>query len=143
MFGPATAGLMLGSALAGRAATRWGARTTLGRAFAIMAVANLYNLAVCLVEPAGVGWYVAYLLVFNFGMSLAVPTMTVRGLDCVPGRRGMGSSVQLFVQTSFNALIAGVLAPLMWTSRLSLAVAAACLFAVASLGTLLAARHPR
>ena len=143
MFGPATAGLMLGSMLAGRVATRWGTRATLGRAFAIMAAANLYNLGVCLAAPAGVGWYVTYLLEFTLGMSLAVPTMTVCGLDCVPVRRGMGSSVQLFVQTSANALIAAVLAPLMWGSRLSLAIAAACLFSAASVGTLLAARHPR
>ncbi|MBY0240202.1 MAG: MFS transporter, partial [Burkholderiaceae bacterium] len=138
MFGPATAGLMLGSTLAGRIATRWRTHATLGRAFAIMAAANLYNVGICLAAPVGVGWYVAYLLVFNFGMALAVPAMTMRGLDCVPLRRGMGSSVQLFVQTGFNALIAAVLAPLMWGSLLSLALAAACLCVCAGIGVLMA-----
>ncbi|MRV70517.1 Bcr/CflA family efflux MFS transporter [Duganella sp. FT92W] len=139
MFGPATAGLMLGSTLAGRIATRLSTRATLGRAFAIMAAANLYNVGICLAAPSGVAWYVAYLLVFNFGMALAVPAMTMRGLDCVPLRRGMGSSVQLFVQTGFNALIAAVLAPLMWDSPLSLATAAACLCVCAGIGTIAAA----
>lgn len=139
MFWPATAGLMLGSTWAGRVASRWSTGATLGRAFLVMAAANLYNLGICMVAPSGVGWYVAYPLVFNLGMSLAVPTMTVSGLDCVPARRDTGSSVQLFVQTAFNALIAAVLAPLMWSSRLSLA-AAACLYGCAVLGTLHGAR---
>lgn len=140
MFGPATLGLMLGSALAGRFASRWCMKVTLRRAFAIMGAANLYNLAVCVIAPAGAAWYVAYIFVFNLGMSLTIPSMTVRGLDCVPERRGMGSSVQLFVQTGFNAFIAAVLAPLMWGSPLSLAAAAAGLFLCAGGGVLLARR---
>jgi uncharacterized membrane protein len=71
---------------------------------------------------------------------LAIPTLTMRALDCVPPRRGMGASVQLFVQTGFNAFIAAVLAPLVWGSPMSLALAAAGLFVCAGLAVLLAAR---
>ncbi|MCA0185215.1 MAG: multidrug effflux MFS transporter [Proteobacteria bacterium] len=140
LFGPATGGLMLGSALAGRVAQRWSLTTTLKYAFLIMGCAMCYDIVVCLIAPAGVAWYVIHIFVFNLGMSLAIPTLTVRGLDCVPERRGMASSVQLFVQTAFNALIAAVLAPLLWGSPLSLALGAACLCLCAGLGVLLAAR---
>ncbi|MBB3219919.1 multidrug effflux MFS transporter [Pseudoduganella umbonata] len=140
LFGPATAGLVGGSALAGKVSARWPVRLTLQVGFALMAAALAFNLAVCLARPPGAGWYVLHLFVFNLGMSLAVPTLTIRGLDCVPARRGMGASVQLFVQTGFNALIAAVIAPMVWGSLLSLAAGAAVLFLCAGAGVLLAAR---
>jgi DHA1 family bicyclomycin/chloramphenicol resistance-like MFS transporter len=140
LFGPATLGLVAGSALAGKVAVRWQVERTLQVGFALMGAAIAYDLAVCLAAPVGAGWYVVHLFVFNLGMSLVVPTLTIRGLDCVPERRGMGSSVQLFVQTGFNALIAAVLAPLLWGSLLSLALGAAVLFLCAGAGVLLAAR---
>jgi DHA1 family bicyclomycin/chloramphenicol resistance-like MFS transporter len=143
LFGPATAGLIGGSALAGRYAVRWSGNTTLVRGFAVMAGASLYNLAVCLAAPSGAAWYVAYVFIFNLGMSLAIPTLTMRALDCVPARRGTGSSVQLFVQTGFNAFIAAVLAPLAWGSPLSLAIAAALLWLCAGMAVLLANRLMR
>ncbi|WP_173862696.1 multidrug effflux MFS transporter [Zoogloea sp. LCSB751] len=143
LFGPATVGLMLGSALAGRVAQRWSLPTTLKCAFLIMACAMCYDIVVCVIAPAGVTWYVIHIFMFNLGMSLAIPTLTVRGLDCVPGRRGMASSVQLFLQTAFNAIIAAVLAPLLWGSLLSLALGAAGLCLCAGLGVLLAVRLSR
>jgi len=143
LFGPATAGLIGGSALAGRYAVRWSGNRTLVRGFAVMAAATLYNLALCVAAPSGPAWYVAYVFVFNLGMSLAIPTLTMRALDCVPARRGTGSSVQLFVQTGFNAFIAAVLAPLAWGSPLSLAVAAAGLWLSSGLAVLLANRLGR
>lgn len=138
MFGPATAGLMTGSAMAGRMALRWTQGKTLAIGFFVMAVANVYNFVVCALHPHGVAWYVAFLFFYNAGMSLCIPTMTVRGLDCVPDRRGMGSSIQLFIQTGSNALIASLLAPLMWGSLMTLAVGAAVLCAVSGVGVLLA-----
>jgi MFS transporter, DHA1 family, multidrug resistance protein len=143
LFGPATAGLIGGSALAGRYAVRWSGSKTLVRGFAVMAAATLYNLAVCVAAPSGPAWYVAYVFVFNLGMSLAIPTLTMRALDCVPARRGTGSSVQLFVQTGFSAFIAAVLAPLAWGSLLSLALAAAGLWLSAGLAVVLASRLGR
>lgn len=143
LFGPATAGLVGGSAIAGRFAVRWSATQTLTRGFAIMAGANLLNLAVCAAAPSGIAWYLGFVFVFNLGMALAIPTMTMMGLDAVPTRRGTGSSVQLFVQTGFNAFIAAVLAPLVWGSPMSLAVAAALLWMCAGLAVLLVGRLSR
>lgn len=143
LFGPATAGLVCGSALAGRLAVRWSLGRTLGAAFALMGAASCYNLVVAWAAPDSAGWYVAYLFAFNLGMSLAIPSMTIRGLDCVPARRGMGSSVQLFVQTGFNAIIAALLAPLMWGSLESLAWCAAGLWLCAGIGALAALRFSK
>ncbi len=143
MFGPATLGLVSGSALAGRVARCWSTTRTLQCAFLIMTLATVYNLAICLVVPSGVIWFVVYLFIFNAGMALAIPALTLLGLDCVPTRRGTGSSVQLSVQTGFNAFLSAVLAPLMWGSPLSLAAGAAALFALSGLGVLVARRLGR
>jgi DHA1 family bicyclomycin/chloramphenicol resistance-like MFS transporter len=140
LFGPATAGMVLGSALSGKMTQRWSRGATIRRAFMIMSAAVVLNIAVCLVEPVGAGWYVAYILMFNLGMSLAIPTVTLRGLDCVPDRRGMATSVQLFVQTGFNAIIASVLAPALWDSLISLAYGAAGLLLCATIGVVVASR---
>lgn len=143
LFGPATIGLMLGSALAGRASHRWSSARTVKFAFMIMAIAMFYNIGVCFVLPPGVGWYVIHILVFNLGMSLAIPSLTMRGLDCVPTRRGMASSVQLFVQTGFNALIAAVLAPCLWGTLLELALGSAALCFFAGVGVIVAQKIGR
>jgi len=140
LFGPATAGLVSGSALAGRAAAYWSFGRTLATAFGLMGAATCYNLGVAWAAPDAAGWYVAYLFVFNLGMSLAIPALTIRGLDCVPTRRGMGSSIQLFVQTGFNAIIAALIAPLMWGSPMSLACGAAGLWLCAGAGVIAALR---
>lgn len=143
MFGPATIGLMAGSAFAGHVAQRWSGARTLCCAFLIMALAVVYNLAVCRLVPAGAAWYVAYIVIFNCGMALAAPTMLLRGLDCLPARRGMASSVQLFLQTSCNAFIGAVLAPLLWGSLVSLAAGAGGLYLLAGLSVLAADRLSR
>lgn len=138
MFGPATLGLLAGSAFAGRVSQRWRTRRVLAVAFLMMALAIAYNLMVCAIAPTGAGWYVLFLLLFNLGMGLAIPTLALLGLDCVPTRRGTGSSVQLFVQTGFNAVLSAVLAPLFWGSPQSLALGAALLYLIAGGGVLLA-----
>ena len=43
-------------------------------------------------------------------------------LDPFPLQRGLAASCQLFVQASFNGFVAGVLAPLLWGSTLTLAL---------------------
>ena len=51
-------------------------------------------------------------------------------LDVVPSRRGMASSLQACIGSLANALVAGVLAPLVMHSTLALALAAAALMGV-------------
>lgn len=140
LFGPAMVGMMMGSVLAGRFAQRMSQANTLRIGFGCMAAASLYNLLISFHMPAAPGWYLSYLLFFNCGMSLVIPVITMRGLDCVPERRGMGSSVQLAVQTAFNAFLAAILAPLVWGSVLMMALCATALLAASALGVWLAWR---
>lgn len=138
LFGPATAGMMLGSHLSGHFAQRWPARRYLATGFAIMTMASLWNLALCRWAPAAPGWYLPYLFVYTLGMSLVQPTIVLAGLDCVPQWRGLGSSMQLFIQTGFNAVLAAVIAPFFWHTPLLLATGAALALALSLGGVTLA-----
>jgi DHA1 family bicyclomycin/chloramphenicol resistance-like MFS transporter len=58
--------------------------------------------------------------VYTFGMSLAMPSLTLLALDLFPTRRGMAASCQSFLQVGVNALSAGMVVPLLWASPLTL-----------------------
>lgn len=138
LFGPATAGMMLGSHLSGRFAQRWSSKRYLATGFAIMLSASLWNLLVCSWTPKAFGWYLPYLFIYTFGMALAQPTIVLAGLDCVLERRGLGSSLQLFVQTGLNAILAAVVAPLFWETPLQLAAGAALALGLSLVATFVA-----
>lgn len=55
-------------------------------------------------------------------MSVAMPSLTLLSLDPFPQQRGLAASCQMFLQSGFNGLLAGVLAPLLWGSTLTLAL---------------------
>lgn len=51
-----------------------------------------------------------------------VPVVTLLVLDLYPERRGMASSLQAFIGSAANGLVAGLLAPLVMHSTLWLAI---------------------
>lgn len=60
---------------------------------------------------------------FSFGWALMVPVVTLLVLDLHPERRGMASSLQMFIGSSANGLVAGVVSPLVMHSTVGLAAA--------------------
>jgi DHA1 family bicyclomycin/chloramphenicol resistance-like MFS transporter len=50
-----------------------------------------------------------------------VPVVTLLVLDLHPERRGMASSLQMFIGSSANGLVAGVISPLVMHSTVGLA----------------------
>ena len=68
------------------------------------------------------------------------PALTLLLLDLHPERRGMASSLQIFIGSMTNGLTAGVLAPLVMQSTVSLALMSAAILAVSLAAWLLAHR---
>ncbi|WP_281050422.1 multidrug effflux MFS transporter [Thauera sp. GDN1] len=132
LFGPAVTGMMLGSVLSERVAGRWSQVRTVATGFALMFLALALNLGVSGLLPAGVPQSVLPIGLFACGMSIAMPAMSLLALELFPTRRGMASSCQSFLQIGLNALTAGLTAPLLWGSPLSLAGGMA-MFATAGL----------
>jgi DHA1 family bicyclomycin/chloramphenicol resistance-like MFS transporter len=66
-------------------------------------------------------WALWPIAVFAFGWALMVPVVTLLVLDLYPERRGTASSLQAFVGSSANGIVAGVVAPLVMHSAQALA----------------------
>jgi DHA1 family bicyclomycin/chloramphenicol resistance-like MFS transporter len=59
-----------------------------------------------------------------------VPVVTLLVLDLHPERRGMASSLQMFVGSTANGLVAGVVSPLVMHSTVALATASLLMLGV-------------
>ncbi|WP_019701423.1 multidrug effflux MFS transporter [Paracidovorax oryzae] len=116
-------GIMGGAWLSGRLAGRIAPKRQIRHGFLIMFVMSLLNLAANALFTAHVSWALFPIAVFAFGWALMVPVVTLLVLDLYPERRGMASSLQAFVGSTANGLVAGVVAPLVMHSTLLLACA--------------------
>jgi DHA1 family bicyclomycin/chloramphenicol resistance-like MFS transporter len=136
LFGPAMGGLMGGAWASARLAGRLPAARTVALGYAVMVTAALANLALNLVAVPGLPHSVAPLFVYTFGMSLAMPVLTLFALDPFPAQRGLAASCQTFLQSGFNGIAAALIAPALWGSPLMLAGGMAGLLVLGGLATL-------
>ena len=127
LFLPIPAGMMLGSALSGRLAGRISSRRTVLLGYAGMVLAAALDVGFHFLHAAALPWSVAPLFLYTIGMSLAMPSLVLFGLDIFPAQKGLASSCQTFLMTMLNTLTAGVLSPLANASPARLAVVSAAL----------------
>jgi MFS transporter, DHA1 family, multidrug resistance protein len=123
-------GIMGGAWLSGRLAGRIKPRHQIRHGFLVMLVVSLVNVTLNLFFTPQAWWALPPIAVFAFGWALMVPVVTLLVLDLVPERRGMASSVQACIGSLANALVAGVVAPLVMHSTLALAVTSLALMSV-------------
>ena len=125
-FAPTIAGMMLGAWVSGRAAGRLSGGRLVEWGFACGGAAALYNIGYnALFDTPSLPWAVLPTALCAFGIALVFPILTLAILDLYPRQRGGASSMQAFVGLVSNALIAGVLSPLVSDSGLHLALASA------------------
>ncbi|MCK6409655.1 multidrug effflux MFS transporter [Thauera sp.] len=137
LFGPAVGGMMIGSMASERLAGRWSPPRTVGFGFVLMFVAVVLNTTVSGLLAPALPLSVLPIGLFSCGMAVAMPSMSLLGLELFPDRRGMASSCQSFLQIGLNAVSSAVAAPLLWSSTLSLATGMA-MFAALGLSAWLA-----
>jgi len=123
-------GIMAGAWLSGRRAGRVTPRKQIRRGFEIMLLAAALNLVLNASLAPHWAWALPPVALYSFGWALMVPVVTLAVLDLVPERRGMASSLQAFVGSVANGLVAGVIAPLVMHSTLALALTSAAFLAV-------------
>ena len=129
--------MMIGSMASERLAGRWSPPRTVGFGFMLMFVAVLLNTTVSGLLAPALPLSVLPIGLFSCGMAVAMPSMSLLGLELFPDRRGMASSCQSFLQIGLNAVSSAVAAPLLWSSTLSLATGMA-MFAALGLSAWLA-----
>lgn len=122
LFGPAMSGLVIGAWLSGRLAGKLSLARTITVAYLVMATAAAANIGLNVALPPALPWSVIPIFGFTLGMSLAMPCLTLQALDLFPEQRGLAASCQTFLQAGFNSLAAGLIAPALWGSTLSLAL---------------------
>jgi DHA1 family bicyclomycin/chloramphenicol resistance-like MFS transporter len=102
--------------------------------FIASAIAMLLNLAyTLLVDTPTVPWAVIPISLNAFGIALVFPIVTLAILDMYPRQRGSASSLQAFTSLVLNALIAGVLSPLISAHVLWMVVTATVFLTLAFL----------
>jgi DHA1 family bicyclomycin/chloramphenicol resistance-like MFS transporter len=114
-------GMMSGAWVSGRMAGRVLPKRQIKFGFWIMLSVAILNLVANMLFKAEAWWAMVPLAVFAFGWAMMVPAVTLLVLDLHPERRGMASSLQAFVGSSANGLVAGVIAPLVMHSTIGLA----------------------
>ena len=123
-------GIMAGSWWSGSLAGRIAPKRQIRIGFLIMIGAACTNLALNLAFKAEPWWALWPIGIYSFGWALMVPVVTLIVLDLVPERRGMASSLQAFVGSTANALVAGVIAPLVMHSTIALAATSLAMLAI-------------
>lgn len=124
------AGIMGGAWFSGRLAGRIKPRHQIRHGFVIMLAVSLLNVALNLLFTPHVSWALFPIAVFAFGWALMVPVVTLLVLDLAPERRGMASSLQAFIGSAANGLVAGLIAPLVMHSTKALALASLLMMSI-------------
>ncbi|HHY85774.1 MAG TPA: multidrug effflux MFS transporter [Verrucomicrobia bacterium] len=134
MFVPIVTGLMLGSILCARLAGRLAPARQVRWAFVLMGAGAAINLAVNCWLESRVPWAVLPLGLYTLGFSLIAPILSLDGIEMLPHRKGLASSLQGFIGVLVFAGIAGWGAQLVYRSGLKHAVGQAAFLVLCWLG---------
>lgn len=122
MFIPTVCGMVLGSYLARHSAGKFAPHKVIRFAYYWMAGAAVLNIAVCYWLSANVFLNILPIALYNIGMALVVPILSIAALDRMPKIRGTAASGQAFMQMLLSTVSAGIIIPLIWHSTMSLAL---------------------
>jgi DHA1 family bicyclomycin/chloramphenicol resistance-like MFS transporter len=134
-------GIMSGAWVSGRAAGKVTPKRQIRNGFVIMLCVGVLNLAANLLFKADVAWSLIPIGVFAFGWAMMVPVVTLLVLDLHPERRGMASSLQMFIGSTANGIVAGVISPLVMHSPVALATTSLLLMGIGLCSWLFIHRH--
>lgn len=130
-FVPIVAGIFLGALTVNRLAGRISIPKQVSFGFCFLLGASLANVVYHAFLPPALPWSVAPLFFYTFGMSMVAPGVTLLVLDLFPDIRGIAASCQSFVQTMLAAMVAGIVAPLLSPSVLTLSIGQLAFAAIA------------
>lgn len=121
MFVPTVCGMVIGSYLAKRAAGKYAQGKVLKVAYIWMTAMAALNIGVCLYLPTQVIYNIAPVALFNIGMALAMPILSLAALERHPKIRGTAASGQAFIQMLLSTVSAGLVVPVVWYAPSGLA----------------------
>ena len=131
IFGPAIAGMIVGSFLSAHLAGRLSPTGTVFAGYAFMLTAVVFNVAYHAVRPAALPVSVLPIFIYTVGMGAAMPSLMLLVLDLMPERRGFASAVIGFAQSGSSAILAGAISHQVSGSARSLALCSLAIFVCA------------
>jgi DHA1 family bicyclomycin/chloramphenicol resistance-like MFS transporter len=133
-FAAASVGYVIGTSLAARFVTRLGLDRTIGWGALAMALGGLAMVPATVLMPEAVGGIVIPMMLYLFGMGLAMPQALAGALQPFPDRAGAASSligcVQQSVAAATGALVGQSLGATAWPLVLGIAVPGCVAFCV-------------
>ena len=126
LFVPLIGGMAFGSWLTGRLAGRIPTRVLVDRTLVFIAGATTLNILLAAFVPT-LPWVLVGPTMLGAAIGLIFPVLQLALLDLFPHHRGAAASVAAFVILAFNAVLAGIVAPLVTASMLTTAMTSAVL----------------
>lgn len=128
LFVPMIGGMVVGSFVTNRLAGRLDAQVLVDRTMVGLLLAAAVNLGLVVVSPT-VPWAVLGPGLLGIAIGIAFPVLQLAMLDLFPHHRGSAASMATFASLTFNAVLAGLVTPLVSASLVTVALTSA-LFAV-------------
>jgi len=120
LFGPMSAGMMIGAWISGYSAGKISGNQTISTGYAVMTIAAIGNLLYNYLFPPMIPWSILPLVIYVIGMSIAMPSLTLLTLDLFPKQRGLAASCQGFIGLAANSAVSASV-PLIWATTRSMA----------------------
>jgi len=123
LFIPTVTGMVLGSFLARRTAGKYAPNQVVKLSYAWMGLMAMINVAVCLTQPVSLIANILPIALFNVGMAMCMPILSIAALDRHAKIRGTAASGQAFMQMLLSTVSAGIVVPFVWYAPYGLAIA--------------------
>lgn len=122
LFVPTVVGMVIGSYLAKRAAGRFSSQKIVKLAYVWMLLIALVNIIVCYTQPVSLIANILPIALFNIGMAMCMPILSLAALNRHPKIRGTAASGQAFMQMLLSTISAGLIVPFVWYAPSGLAI---------------------
>jgi MFS transporter, DHA1 family, multidrug resistance protein len=123
LFIPTVTGMILGSYLAKQVAGKYASQNVVKASYAWMGLIAFVNIAVCYTQPVGLVANILPIALFNIGMAMCMPILSLAALDRHAKIRGTAASGQAFMQMLLSTVSAGIVVPFVWYAPIGLAIA--------------------
>ncbi len=137
LFIPTVTGMILGSYLAKHAAGKYKPKNIVRVSYGWMGLMAIINLIVCYTQPTSLIMNILPVALFNIGMAMCMPVLSIAALDRHKKIRGTAASGQAFMQMFLSTVSAGIVVPFVWyaPAGLAMAMAAYLLFGLITAAT--------
>jgi DHA1 family bicyclomycin/chloramphenicol resistance-like MFS transporter len=114
--------MIFGSYLSKKAAGNLSHKKTIQIAYIWMGLIASLNVLFCTFFETNLLINIGFVALYNIGMSLVMPVLSIAALDRFEKIRGTASSGQAFIQMLLSTVSAGLVVPFLWFSPLGLSL---------------------